>query len=507
MPGMMMPGNPMMGNPNMMMMGVGGGVGVGGMVGGVVGGVGPGIVPGPVAPAVGRGRGKGTRRPRKNKANQQNQQQQVGVQGGQAVGGHMAGGVGQPQPNANMMQMQNAQLQQMQYAQAQQGMAGQQQSSHQGFGQQGQTGQQQWSYPQTPMGQQYGYGPTPQVNRFERPQASNSKQAISNMLRQRHPMNQFMPSGAGAGSPAVGAGGPGGQYPAAMGPRQHMIRQQLRAGMTPNTMGMNANQGMMAGNQAINSGMSANQMPGQNMGQMGVQGMGNAGMQGQMMGQNANIGQGLNPGMANQNINNQGMGSQASNQVMAGQNISGAQQAMFQNQQYGNMPQGMNQNYPGYTGQPTNQQAMMGGFQGQQQFTNQQNTAMMNQQQRNAHAEYMAQRVNRGSYMQQQQAPNVTMNTMGGPAPPYPRGGQPGSQNQVPQFPQQMNPQQSQRMRQQMLALQQQQQQQAQQQVQQQAMTNTQQQGSPALVAQLQRQLNQPQQAMMNQYSHQPPPY
>lgn len=76
--------------------------------------------------------------------------------------------------------------------------------------------------------------------------------------------------------------------------------------MTPNTMGMNASQGMMAGNQAINSGMSANQMPGQNMGQMGVQGMGNAGMQGQMMGQNANIGQGLNPGMANQNINNQG---------------------------------------------------------------------------------------------------------------------------------------------------------------------------------------------------------
>lgn len=28
------------------------------------------------------------------------------------------------------------------------------------------------------------------------------------------------------------------------------------------------------------------------------------------------------------------------------------------------------------------------------------------------------------------------MNTMGGPAPPYPRGGQPGSQSQVPQFPQ-----------------------------------------------------------------------
>lgn len=66
------------------------------------------------------------------------------------------------------------------------------------------------------------------------------------------------------------------------------------------------------------------------------------------------------------------MGSQTGGQVMGGQNISGAPQAMFQSQQYGNIPQGMNQNYPGYTGQPTNQQAMMGGFQGQQQFPNQQ---------------------------------------------------------------------------------------------------------------------------------------
>lgn len=50
------------------------------------------------------------------------------------------------------------------------------------------------------------------------------------MLKQRQPINQFMPSGAGGGSPALGAGGPGGQYSAAMGPRQQMIRQQLRAG-------------------------------------------------------------------------------------------------------------------------------------------------------------------------------------------------------------------------------------------------------------------------------------
>lgn len=41
------------------------------------------------------------------------------------------------------------------------------------------------------------------VNRFERPQQINqSKQALSNMLRQRHPLNQFMgPSGQAPGGP------------------------------------------------------------------------------------------------------------------------------------------------------------------------------------------------------------------------------------------------------------------------------------------------------------------
>lgn len=43
------------------------------------------------------------------------------------------------------------------------------------------------------------------VNRFERPQQINqSKQALSNMLRQRHPLNQYMgPGGQGPGGPGA----------------------------------------------------------------------------------------------------------------------------------------------------------------------------------------------------------------------------------------------------------------------------------------------------------------
>ena len=43
------------------------------------------------------------------------------------------------------------------------------------------------------------------VNRFERPQINQSKQALSNLLRSRHPINQFM--------------GPGGQNPQGPGPQ------------------------------------------------------------------------------------------------------------------------------------------------------------------------------------------------------------------------------------------------------------------------------------------------
>lgn len=46
------------------------------------------------------------------------------------------------------------------------------------------------------------------VNRFERPQPVNqSKQALSNLLRSRHPINQFM--------------GPGGQNPQGPGPQNN----------------------------------------------------------------------------------------------------------------------------------------------------------------------------------------------------------------------------------------------------------------------------------------------
>lgn len=76
--------------------------------------------------------------------------------------------------------------------------------------------------------------------------------------------------------------------------------------MAPNSMAMNA-QGVMAGSQGISPGMNTSQLASQNMGQMNVQGMGNPGMQGQMMGQNTNMGQGLNPGMANQIMSNQGI--------------------------------------------------------------------------------------------------------------------------------------------------------------------------------------------------------
>lgn len=94
-------------------------------------------------------------------------------------------------------------------------------------------------------------------------------------------------------------------------------------------------------------------------------------------------------------------------------------------------PQGGN-SMGGFPGQQTFQQNMMGGRASQE--------AYLAQQRQNARPSYM------------QQAPNVTMGGMGGPAPPYPRGMQ---NQQSSQYQQQMN---QQRMRQQMLAMQQQQQ-------------------------------------------------
>lgn len=158
-------------------------------------------------------------------------------------------------------------------------------------------------------------------------------------------------------------------------------------------------------------------------------------------------------------------------------------------QQYGNMQGGMGQQYGNYAANPqpmmqanmpNSQQLMQGAqpnlFPGQQQGFGQSRPAQPDYRQmgQNPRAPYM------------QQAPNVTMNAMGGPAPPYSRAAQGGMQN-VPNQNQFQQQQQQQRMRQQMLAMQQ----------------GGQQGGQPsaALVAHLQRQQMNP-----NPY-HQPPPY
>ncbi|KRT80704.1 hypothetical protein AMK59_6082, partial [Oryctes borbonicus] len=206
------------------------------------------------------------------------------------------------------------------------------------------------------------------VNRLERPtQFNQSKQALSNMLRQRHPLNQFMSQAATGPNPQ-----PGG-YPPMQ--RHSFPRQPLR--------------------QQHPSNMQSNQ-------------------------------------------------------------------AMFQ-QTYGNMQTGISPQYNNYGNNPnnlmqnnmqTNQQMMQnsqsGMFQVQQQSFNQP---------RGAQADYRGiAQANRPNYMQQ--APNVTMNTIGamnaaqtGPAPPYSRTGAQSLQGNIQQ---QTQFQQQQRMRQQMLAMQQQ---------------------------------------------------
>lgn len=168
---------------------------------------------------------------------------------------------------------------------------------------------------------------------------------------------------------------------------------------------------------------------------------------------------------------------------------------MFQ-QTYANMPAGMGSQYNNYSNNPNN--IMQNNMQSNQQMMQNTQSGMFQVQQqsfnqpRGAQADYRGiGQGNRPNYMQQ--APNVTMNTIGamnaaqsGPAPPYSRA---GAQTLQGNLQQQNQFQQQQRMRQQMLAMQQQQQ------------------GAPqgpqpsaALVAHL-RQMN------PNPYPHQPPPY
>lgn len=171
---------------------------------------------------------------------------------------------------------------------------------------------------------------------------------------------------------------------------------------------------------------------------------------------------------------------------------------MFQ-QTYGNMQTGINPQYNNYNNNPSNM--MQGNIQpNPQMMQNTQSGLFQVQQQgfsqpRGAQSDYRAMpQGTRPAAAYMQQAPNVTMNTIGamnaaaqsGPAPPYSRTGAQGIQGNMQQ--QSQYQQQQQRMRQQMLAMQQQGGPQGPQ-------------PSPALVAHLQRQMN------PNPYPHQPPPY
>lgn len=359
--------------------------------------------------------------------------------------------------------------------------------------------QQQW-FP--PPGQNYynpaGAGPAGVNPRGVAPPSNNhSKQALSQMLRQRVPFNQM--------TQMQGSG-----YPGAPHTRGTFQPRQTMRQMQPNQMGamqsapMNPMGGMgsmgpmgqmggvqmptqmgggqMAAGQMGSGQMSAGQMGAGQMGTGQMGGMGSqmfAGQYGGMQQSYGGYGQQMMQG-GQQQMMNQGMGqsvSQMGQQVnpmsqgvnSIGQNVSQMNQSVGQPNQ---MPQAMGQMSQGMgqMGQPMGQMGQMGqgggmasmntqggtmgpqggnamgGFPGQQTF--QQN--MMGG--RAGQEAYLAQRQNaRPPYMQQ--APNVTMGGMGGPAPPYPRGMQP---QQNAQYQQQIT---QQRMRQQMMAMQQQQQQ------------------------------------------------
>lgn len=268
------------------------------------------------------------------------------------------------------------------------------------------------------------------VNQSLRPQQINqSKQALSNMLRQRHPLNTFM--------------GPGGQTAAVPGPQnnaypsmqRYSARQQLRQ---PHPSAMQANQVSSTSKiTPIITYLQHNPLPSQNMFQQQY-----ANMQ-QPMSQQYGAYSNAPPSAAMMQPGSAQM--QSAGQPM----MQGGQSSMFPAQQ-----QSFAQNrapQPDYRGMP---------------------------------------QAPRAPYMQQ--APNVTMNAnlgqmgqmgaQGGPAPPYSRTGAQAMQQQQQQ---QSQFQQQQRMRQQMLAMQQQQQQQQQQQG-----GPGSGQPSPALMAQLQRHMN-----------------
>ncbi|VVC88022.1 unnamed protein product [Leptidea sinapis] len=256
--------------------------------------------------------------------------------------------------------------------------------------------------------------------------------------------------------------------------------------------------GQMAGGQMSSGQMAGSQMSGGQMGGMGGQMFGGqyAGMQQGYGGYSQQMMQGgqqqmMNQGMA-QGVNQMGQQVNPMSQSVSsiGQNVGQINQAVGQT---GQMPQGMSQmgQNMGQMGQAMGQMGQMGQGSGMGQMSNQpgsmgpqggngmggfpgQQSFQQNMMSGRASQEaYLAQQRQTARPQYIQQAPNVTMGGMGGPAPPYPRGMQPQqsapyqqqmSQQQMSQ--QQMSQQQisqqqmtqQQRMRQQMLAMQQQQQ-------------------------------------------------
>ncbi|KAG5680297.1 hypothetical protein PVAND_009814 [Polypedilum vanderplanki] len=488
---------------------------------------------------------------------QQQQQQQMNQMGQMNMNMNQNMNMAQQNMNMNMNQM-GQQNQNWNYNPMQQQQAQQQQ-------QQGPQGNQQQFYNQNVAGGGGGMsgnmGNT-QMNQFDRPPLTTSKQAISNMLqmRQRHPnpnpntqfnmqqqRMQMMQNQQQQQNPQ-------------MLQRQQMLR--MRMGKPMNTTGgminqtVNTNAMGMGGAQQQNPNamMQGNQQAmmatgGQNQGMMGQQaqnpintmqqqgnqqammtpGNQNQGMMGQQnpnamntMQQQSNQ-QGM-MGAGNQNQGMMGVGNQMGNmqaQMHQQGNTGNPQQqgGMFNPNQY----QNMNQNFSGYNPTMGNQ----GGMQNQQQGTNAGGGAMMNnfqqtnnpnvaaqQQPRNPQAEFLAQQ-RRNQFMQnqqqqqnpqmqqQQQAPNVTMNSnMGSNMNVGPQQG-----GNLPPYRQQqggkpmINPstQQFQEMRMRQMMMKQQQQQQ------QQGMGPNQnlQQQTPALVAQLQRSMPSQMMGQQNQQQQQ----
>lgn len=321
------------------------------------------------------------------------------------------------------------------------------------------------------------------MNQFvdQRPPLNQSKQALSNMLRQRHP-NTGVPYNIQQQQQRMQMIQNRGMSPI---PRQMMYRARGMGGKPMNNQAMmnqqaapmnpivqqapvNVNMPMQMGNnnpaQAMMNQPTPNPMVNQQMvmGQQNVMqqqvptnqtimpGPGSGGIPMQqnppnMMQQQPQVaGQIMGANMAtqqpNQMMQQQGqMGNMGGNQMTQG--VSGNQNQMFPNQ-YQNQ---MNQSYTGYSNNPQmaanqgnvqaqGQTPMMGNFQ-------QQANPMATSQQRNHQADFLAQQ-RRNQLMQQQQqqqgqqqTPNVTMNTnMQGNVPPPYRGGKPNMVNPNIQF-------------------------------------------------------------------------